>query len=91
MVLWSWNKQDDNQQICTTKTKFAGSKSLPIAQPPLKDKLFSFCRQYYTTVKEMLEEEIGKIAPGEDDLSHSRQEIPEAKSRLPQGFPQQEQ
>ena len=35
------------------------------------------------TLKEMLEEEIWKIAPNEDDSSQSKQESSEARSRSP--------
>ena len=87
VLLRSWEKQDDDQGIRTMmgelmkslKSKFAGieeNRLLSIAimlDPRFKDKFFA-SNISKTTVKEMLEEEIQKIAPGEDFLSQSRQE-----------------
>ena len=87
VLLRSWEKQDDDQGIRTMKgelikslkSRFAGieeNRLLSIAtmlDPRFKDKFFA-SNISKTTVKGMLEEEIQKIAPGEDFLSQSRQE-----------------
>ena len=93
VLLRSWEKQDDDQGIRTMKeelikllkSRFAGieeNRLLSIAtmlDPRFKDKFFA-SNISKTTVKEMLEEEIEKIALGEDFLSQSRQE---ARPRTP--------
>ena len=88
-LLWSWEKQDDGQDqgihtmkeemIKSLKTRFAGAEEnrlLSIAtmlDPHFKDKFFA-SNIIKTTVKEMLEEEMHKIAPAENYPPY-RQEV----------------
>ena len=96
VLLRSWEKQDNDQGICTMKgemikslkTRFAGveeNRLLSIAtivDPRFKDKFFA-SDIIKKTVKEMLEEEIQVIVADKDnDLSHSRQESPSSRSRI---------
>jgi len=82
VLLRPWEKQDNDQGIRTMKgemiksmkSRFAGieeNRLLSIAtilDPRFKDKFFT-SNIMKTTMKEMLEEEIRKIAPGEDNSS----------------------
>ena len=78
------------EMIKSLKSRFAGieeNRLLSIAtilDPRFKEKFFA-SNIIKMTVKEMLEEEIRKIAPNdnEDDSSQSRQESSEATSRSP--------
>ena len=96
VLLRSWEKHHDDQGIHTMKgemikslkSRFAGieeNRLLSIAtilDPRFKDKFFA-SNIIKMTMKEMLEEEIRKIVPIEDDTSQSRQESSEVRSRPP--------
>ena len=76
------------EMIKSLKSRFAGieeNRLLSIAiifDSCFKDKFFA-STIIKMTVKEMLEEEIRKIVPSEDDASQSRQESSEVRSRSP--------
>ena len=96
VLLRAWEKNHDDQGICSMKgemikslkSRFVGIKEnrllslATILDPRFKDKLFA-SSIIKMTVKEMLEEEIRKIVPSEDDSLQSRQESSEVRSSSP--------